>query len=75
MSEGGRSSWGRSVVIGTAFFVFCVLVLVLIPDRLTVYLSPRVPPLRRDLGVACAWLLGFLACCWVFVRIQPREGE
>jgi len=56
----------RALVVLVASF----LVLVIVPDRLLAFLSPRVTPGSRDL-VVVAWVtIAFVALCWLFVALQ-----
>jgi hypothetical protein len=46
------------------------LALVIVPDRLLAFLSPRITPASRDLLVVAWVTVAFVALCWLFVAIQ-----
>lgn len=51
-----------------------LLTLVLIPNALLGYLTTRVTPNARDLIVVAVWMVGFVLCCVLFLRLQRRSG-
>lgn len=65
-----RESWPAAIAKGTAMFVVAVALLVVIPHRLVDYLAPKTTPTKRDLQVVVVWLIGLIACSWLFVTIQ-----
>jgi hypothetical protein len=73
--EPARERWGIAIAKGVGVFALCVLLLVVVPDRLVAYLAPRTTPVRRDLAVVAVWAVGFVVCSWVFVKMQPRAGR
>ncbi len=50
----------------------CYLLLVLVPNNLLSYLSLHVEPKVRDVLVTLWWVAAFVACCVLFVRLQPN---
>ena len=68
------SSWGRAIALGAAILLVILVTLILIPNALLGYLSTRVTPNARDLIVVAVWLVGFVLCCVLFVRLQRRTG-
>jgi hypothetical protein len=53
------------VVLAASF-----LALVIVPDRLLAFLSPRVTPTVRDLVVVAWETVAFVALCLLFVALQ-----
>jgi hypothetical protein len=51
------------------------LAFVLIPNNLFTSLSTRVVPFTRDLLVTLWWIVAFVFCCWLFVRLQRVPGR
>ena len=72
-TERPRGGWGGAVAKGVGLFAVCLLLLVVVPDRLVAYLAPRTTPVGRDLAVVAVWALGFVVCAWLFVKVQPRS--
>ncbi len=74
-SASDREGWGTAIAKGVGMFLACVVLLVILPDRLVTYLAIRTSPTRRDLAVVAVWMVSFVICCWLFVKIQPRAGR
>jgi hypothetical protein len=68
------SSWGRATALAAAMLLVVLLTLVLIPNALLGYLTTRVTPNARDLIVVAVWMVGFVLCCVLFLRLQRRSG-
>ena len=66
--------WGRAVATAAVMIVVSFIVFLYVPNRLLGYLSLHVVPRVRDLLVAGWWTVAFVACCWLFVRLQ-RSGK
>lgn len=43
---------------------------VFVPNQLIAYLSLHLIPRARDLLVGLWWIVAFIGCCWLFVRLQ-----
>ncbi len=52
-----------------AFVVFAV-----VPTWLLDRTATRVTTTGRDLMLMGWWMVAFIVCCWVFARLQGREG-
>jgi dipeptide/tripeptide permease len=65
-----QTSWVRGFAQAAVVILASYLVFVLIPNNLFTYLSTRTAPFTRDLLVTLWWIVGFVACCWLFVRLQ-----
>lgn len=64
------AAWRASVAIALSVVIFIV-----VPNRALPYLGKHVVPLARD-AIVLAWMVvGFLAMCWVFVRLQIEWGR
>ncbi len=74
MEPRAATGWGRALLAGSAVLVASVIVLLVVPDRLMAFLSPRVSPAIRDVLVVAwvgAWLLVLTAG---IMAIQRRRG-
>jgi hypothetical protein len=60
----------RAVIGGVVMIVLSFVALVLVPNTLLGYLTTRVVPTWRDLIVVAWWMVAFVGCCVVFVRLQ-----
>lgn len=65
-------SWVAASLAAAAMLLVSYLALVLVPNGLLDYLAVRVVPKVRDLIVASWWVVAFVACSWLFVRLQGR---
>jgi hypothetical protein len=65
-------SWGAAFLAAAVMVLLTFLAFVLIPNSLLGYLTTRMTPTGRDLVVVGWWILAFLICCVVFVRLQRR---
>jgi uncharacterized membrane protein YidH (DUF202 family) len=79
MAQGGttptaRAGWGYAVLTSVAMLAVAFVLLAFVPNVLLGHLSTRVQPWARDLLVAAWWAVAFVACCVVFVRLQPGRG-
>jgi hypothetical protein len=63
-------SWGRAIGSAVVIIVASYLAFVLIPNILLTYLATRTVPFSRDLLVTLWWIVAFVFCCWLFVRLQ-----
>jgi hypothetical protein len=50
-----------------------VLLLLVVSNQLLTYLSRHVAPEARDLLVTAWWMVAFVFCCWLFVRLQRGQ--
>jgi hypothetical protein len=67
--------WGRAIVIAAVVLVLSYAGLMVVPDRLTVFLATRVTPRARDALVTLWTSVFFVFLCWFFVRVQRvRRG-
>jgi hypothetical protein len=77
-SDGHRTtstrSWWRAIAAASLMIVLSFVAFVFIPNTLLGYLSTRVIPTWRDLIVVVYWMVAFLGCCWIFVRLQRVRG-
>ena len=64
------TGWNRAVTGAALMIVLSYVAFVFVPNTLLGYLSTRVVPTWRDLIVVAWWAMAFVACCWVFVRLQ-----
>jgi hypothetical protein len=62
--------WTRPAIGAAVMIVLSYVAFVFVPNTLLGYLSTRVVPTWRDLIVVAWWAMAFVACCWVFVRLQ-----
>ncbi len=69
-----QTSWVRAMVVSAIMLVASYLAFVRIPNDLLTFLATRTQPFTRDLLVTLWWIGGFIACCWLFVRLQ-RVGS
>jgi hypothetical protein len=80
MAQGGTtqatgSGWGRAALTAAGMLALSFVLLAYIPNVLLGYLGTRLQPWARDLVVATWWAVAFVACCVIFVRLQPgRRG-
>jgi hypothetical protein len=65
-----QTSWVRSFGLAAVILLVSYLAFVLIPNNLLAYLSTRTVPFTRDLLVTLWGTVGFIACGWLFVRLQ-----
>ena len=65
--------WGAATLAAGGMFLASYLAFVLIPNNLLNYLSLHVAPRAGDLIVTVWWIVGFVACGWLFVRLQRQE--
>ena len=63
-------SWGRAFGLAAVMILASYLAFVLIPNNLFSYLATRTVPFTRDLFVTLWWIVAFVACSWLFVRLQ-----
>ena len=68
------STWVRALIAAAIMVVLTFVSLVLIPNTLLGYLTTRVVPTWRDLIVVTWWVLAFIGCSVVFVRLQRRRN-
>ncbi len=77
MKQGTRESddagWGKAAITAVIMLVVSIVVFVIVPNQLLTYLSLHVVPRQRDLIVATWWAVSFVACCWLFVRLQGKR--
>ncbi len=77
VKQGTRKSagagWGKAAITAVFMLVVSILVFVIVPNQLLTYLSRHVIPRQRDLIVATWWAVSFVACCWLFVRLQGKQ--
>lgn len=67
-------SWWRALGAAAIMIVLSFLAFVYVPNTLLGYVSTRLVPTWRDLTVVAYWMVAFVACCWVFVRLQRVRG-
>jgi hypothetical protein len=67
-------TWMRAIITATAMIVLTFVALVFVPNTLLGYLTTRVEPAWRDLIVVAWWMVAFVGCCVVFVRLQQWAG-
>lgn len=65
-----RTSWAWGIGQAAVVMLASYLAFVLIPNNLLTYLSTRTAPFTRDLLVTLWWIVGFVACCWLFIWLQ-----
>ena len=70
-----KAGWGAATLAAGGMLLASYLAFVLIPNDLLNYLSLHVAPRARDLIVTVWSIVGFVACGWLFVRLQRREGR
>jgi hypothetical protein len=68
-----QPGWAGAVVRAAIMLVASLVAFAVVPDRLLGYLTLRVAPNLRDLLVVLWWVVAFVGCCWLFVRLQ-RAG-
>ena len=68
------STWLRALIVLAFMVVLTFVTLVLVPNTLLGYLTTRVVPTWRDLIVVTWWVLAFIGCTVVFVRLQRRRN-
>ena len=68
------STWVRALIAAAIMVVLTFVTLVLVPNTLLGYLTTRVVPTWRDLIVVTWWVLAFIGCSVVFVRLQRRRN-
>jgi hypothetical protein len=62
--------WVGALVRAFVVLVASFLALVIVPNQLLAFLSPRVTPASRDL-VVVAWVsVAFVGLCWLFLALQ-----
>ena len=69
----GSAGWGKAALTAVIMLVVSIVVFVIVPNQLLTYLSRHVVPRERDLIVATWWAVSFVACCWLFVRLQGKR--
>lgn len=60
----------RALIASAVMVVLTFVSLVLVPNTLLGYLTTRVVPTWRDLIVVTWWVIAFIGCSVVFVRLQ-----
>lgn len=70
--RGTSTGWVPALVGGAILFVLSFVAFVVIPDRLTTYLSEHARASVRDTVVLVWTVVAFAALSWLFVRLQPR---
>ena len=71
----GSGNWLSAVIRGTVMLVASVVAFVLVPNQLLTYLSLHAAPRVRDLLVTTWWMLAFVACCVLFLRLQRGRAR
>jgi hypothetical protein len=49
------------------------VLLALVPNQLLTFLSRHVAPKLRDIVVTLWWIVAFVSCSWLFLRLQRRR--
>ncbi len=73
-SGGSAQGWGTAIVRAMAMLAVAFVVFAVVPSWLIDRLATRVTTTGRDLILVGWWVVAFVVSCWVFVRLQGREG-
>jgi hypothetical protein len=69
-APGVATSWPRAFIAAAVMIVASFVLLVLVPNTLLGFLTTRVVPTWRDILVVAYWMVAFVVCCLLFVRLQ-----
>jgi len=67
-------SWAGAVVSAAIMIVVVGVTLVYVPNLLLGYLTTRLVPTWRDFVVVAYWVVAFVGCSILFVRLQRRAA-
>jgi hypothetical protein len=71
-SGGSAPGWGTAIVRAVVMLVVVVLAFAIVPNWLLDRLATKVTPTGRDLILVGSWIVAFVFCMWLFVRLQGR---
>jgi hypothetical protein len=71
---GSVQGWGAAILRAIGMLAFAFVVFAVAPNWLLDRLATRVTTTGRDLILVGWWAVAFVSSCWVFVRLQGREG-
>jgi Na+-driven multidrug efflux pump len=66
-------AWGSAIAEAAVMLVASFVLLALVPNQLLTFLSRHVAPKLRDIVVTLWWIVAFVSCSWLFLRLQRRR--